>query len=248
MTCVYFVMAMTNSDLASGARLIWQGWKVNGRVKPLTLAHGEKLFDCIHLVFFPGGLVGAEFNLIGPKMAALTDYLDNKLTSCTPVAFDRLVHGDVMERLSHLHEIKAIEMRIDAARSEVMMAPFGDGWIDTTKWMNTQLGVGSVELTLRAGATAHRSLRKSAIDAVREMFSDAKVRDAVDKFNIKAVADGSDMAIKIDLLDDKLMTSVEVPRHIYHNPDQYAEFLYAKIRSAYSALKQDIMQAARIVS
>lgn len=41
---------------------------VNDRVKPLTLRHGEKLFDCIHLVFFPSGLVGAEFNLFGPKM------------------------------------------------------------------------------------------------------------------------------------------------------------------------------------
>lgn len=219
----------------------------NGRVKPLTLAHGEKLFDRIHIVFFPSGVVGAEFNLFGPKMPALTEYLISKLSSCTPVAFDRLVHGDVMERLSHVREVKVIEMRIDAARSEVM-APFGDGWIDTAKWMNQQLGVGSVEVALRAGTTARRPFSERAIAAVREMLSGPHLREATDKFKIKAVPDGSNMTISIDLLDDKLMEAVEIPRDICRNPDRYKEFMYNKIRTIYNALKRDIMQAARVIS
>lgn len=220
---------------------------VNGRVKPLTLGLGERLFDCIHLVFFPGGVVGAEFNLLGPKMTDLTSYLESKLTSCTPVAFERLVYRDVLERLGHLREIKLIEMRIDAAHSEVL-APFGEGWIDTTRWMNQELGVGSVELALRAGSTAHRPLGERALSAIRDMFTNEKLRDSTDKFRIHAVPDGSDMTITIDLLDDKLMTPVEIPRAVYQNPDRYKEFIYAKIRNAYSSLRQDIMQAARIVA
>lgn len=220
---------------------------VDGKVKPLTLGAGEKLFDAIHIVFLPDGLVGAEFNLVGPKMPTLTDYLDSKLTSCAPVAFDRLMHGDVLERLSHVHEVRLIEMRIDTARSEVL-APFGDGWIDSNKWMHEQLGVGSVEITLRAGTTARRALPERAIAAVREMLLSPNLREAADKFRIKAVPDGSDMAITIDLLEDKLMASVEIPRDVYRQPDRYKEFMYGKIRQTYTALRQDILQAVRVIA
>lgn len=221
--------------------------EVNGRVKPLTLGLGEKLFDCIHLVFFPTGVVGAEFNHVAPKMSDLTEYLVSKLKSCTPVTFERLVHRDVMERLGHLREVKLIEMRIDATRSDIL-TPFGDGWIDTSQWMHQELGVGTVEFTLRAGNTAHRPLRDRALSAVREMLAGPDLTSAADKFRIHAVPDGSDMTITIDLLDDKLMTSVEVPRHVYRNPDRYREFIYTKIRDAYGTLRQEIMQAARIVA
>jgi hypothetical protein len=219
----------------------------NGTVKPLTLAQGEKLFDCIHIVFFPSGVVGAEFNLFGPKMPALTEYLVAKLTSCMAVAFDRLVHTDVMQRLDHLHEIKLIDLRIDTARSEIL-APFGDGWIAANQWMNEQLGVGSIGISLRAAHTAHRPLKAKVIEAIREMVSGPNFREAADKFRIKAVPDGSSVSITIDLLEDKLMASVEIPRHIYRTPDLYRDFMYKKIRSTYAALSQDIMRAVRITS
>lgn len=150
-----------------------------------------------------------------------------------------------MQRLANLREIKLIDIRIDTAHSEVL-APFGDGWIAANKWMNEQLGVGSVELSLRADSTALRPLKRQALDTIKEMFSGPNFREAADKFQIKAVPDGSDMTISIDLLDDKLMASVEIPRDIYRNPDRYKEFMYNKIRTTYAPLKQDIMQAARI--
>lgn len=221
--------------------------EVNGTVMPLTLGHGEKLFDCIHIVFFPNSVAGAEFNLVGPKMPALTDYLVSKLTSCTPVVFDRLVHTDVMQRIANLREIKLIDLRIDTAQSEIL-APFGEGWLAANKWMNEQLGVGSVELSLRAGSTAHRPLKHQAIEAIREVFLAPNLRDAADKFRINAVPDGENVTITIDLLEDKLMASVDIPRYIYRNPDAYKEFMYKKIRAIYAALKKDIMQAARIRS
>lgn len=219
----------------------------NGRVKQLRLPRGEKLFDCIHVLFFPSGLVGAEFNLFGPRMTSLTDYLVSKLTSCAPVTFDRLVYGDVLERLNRVHEVKAIELRVDTARTGIL-TPFGNGWIDSGNWMKEQYGVGSIELTLRAGLTAHRPLREHVKEAIRDMLSGSNLRDATDKFKIRAVMDGSDLTISIDLLEDKLMTTVEIPRDIYRNPDRYREYIYQKIRGAYSALREDIMQAARIVS
>ena len=86
----------------------------------------------IFTLCFPKWTGRSRIQSVGPKMTALSEYLDKKLTSCAPVAFNRLVHADVMERLSHVREIKLIHMRVDATRSEVL-APFGEGWIDTAK-------------------------------------------------------------------------------------------------------------------
>src|SRR5579859_309670 len=219
--------------------------EADGLVRPLVLEHGKKLFDRIHMVFFPSGVVGAEFNLYGQKMPQLTDYLVSRLTSCKPVVFDRLVHEDVMKRLEHLSEVKLIEMRIDPERAEVL-APFGDGWIETSKWMHHKFGVGSLEISLRAGNTAHKPLLKEALDAVREMFSGPKIKEATDKFRINAVPDGQNITMSIDLLDDKLMNTVEIQRHVYRNPDRYKELMFDRIRRTYAALEQEIMQAAKV--
>lgn len=219
----------------------------NGRVKPLSLPRGERLFDYVHIVFFPSGIVGAEFSLVGPKMSALTDYLVSKLSSCTPVAFERLIHGDVMERLRRVREIKLINIRVATSRSEVL-GPFGENahWTDVAKSLEANLNADSLEITLRAGIKTSKPLNERALSAIKSMFSGHSIREATDKFNITAVMEGSSDAIPIDLLEDTLVANVEIPWHIYRNTDRRREFMYDEIRKAYAGLKQDITQAARI--
>lgn len=128
------------------------------------------------------------------------------------------------------------------------MRSLGDGesWIDASQAMRTNLNAETIEVTLRAGFKANRPLNERAVSAIQNMFSGHALRESIDKFNISAVMDGSTEAIPIDLLEDKLVANVEIPRHTFQNADRRREFMYERIKKEYTTLKPDIDHAARI--
>ena len=51
----------------------------DGTVSALALTERQGLLESTHAVFFPNGIVGAEFNFFGPRLSRLSGYMQEKL-------------------------------------------------------------------------------------------------------------------------------------------------------------------------
>ena len=88
-------------------QLEWRGF-----VRDVPAADEEGLVETVHLVLFPGNVVGVEYNHNGPRVSALGRYLQVKSGGLVPaVLFSPIFRADVFAQLNRLEDIRWIFLR-----------------------------------------------------------------------------------------------------------------------------------------
>ena len=58
-----------------------------GSLRPLLLPGKAGLAESVHMMFFPGNIVGSDFNFYGPRVSRFSYYLAEKAQGVSPVVF-----------------------------------------------------------------------------------------------------------------------------------------------------------------
>jgi hypothetical protein len=92
-----------------------------GTFSPLVLGAGRGLAEITHLVLFPDGICGAEFNFYGPRASQLPFYFALKLQgSCPGFRLASIVRPDLEARLAALSDIKLLNLKVKASFASIL--------------------------------------------------------------------------------------------------------------------------------
>ena len=90
--------------------------EIHGNFTKLELERGGGLAEITHLVIFPRGIVGAEFNFYGPRASQLSVYIGSKLAGIVPTfRLLPLVRPDLEQALAALDDITLLDLKARAS-------------------------------------------------------------------------------------------------------------------------------------
>jgi hypothetical protein len=149
-----------------------------GDLTPLRIPAGAGLVEQIHIVFFPDGLVGSEFNFYGPRISHLGSYLAEK----SPVpgmhfAFEHLLRQDVAEQLARLEDIRLLDLRIRSSYANVIAEADHDLG-SAFKAAQRASEADEVGLVLRPRPYSRGSLAIRLLDTVRRVSKNEDCRES----------------------------------------------------------------------
>lgn len=92
-----------------------------GAFSPLVLGAGRGLAEITHLILFPDGICGAEFNFYGPRASQLPFYFALKLPGyCPAFRLASIVRPDLEARLAAISDIRLLNLKVKASFASIL--------------------------------------------------------------------------------------------------------------------------------
>jgi hypothetical protein len=220
-----------------------------GAVSDLNIAADSGLVEMIHVMFFPGNIVGADFNFYGPRLSRLGIYLHSKSNKMVPLSsFHPLLRRDVTEQLNHLTEIRFFNLRI--IKSYIDFVHQADQSLGDAFIANAQVLDGHAEefeIILRPSKTGRYSALKRLIGPIRTLVCGSDLRDSAKCFQVSGKHNETGKVEKIDLLRDHLIARKQILRLGERSRAVNPDSAFDVITKAYDELKEDLHQAASFI-
>lgn len=180
----------------------------NGAIKELSIPAHAGVADCTHLVLFPDGIVGADWNYHAPRATAFAHYVNVK-TSPSPLSIRPLLRQDVANALERWESVRVVDLKIRAS------------FIPTVREVSNTLaesfesarrvgGAEEVGLLLRPRGRARRASLADGIMPIIRGLLGREYRDQVTKFQITGRNQDNGRLEAIDLLKEQLVFSEDV--------------------------------------
>lgn len=219
-----------------------------GQLSDLKIPGDSGLAETIHIVVFPGNIVGSDFNFFGPRMSRLSVYLKEKADNlCPEVTFEPLLRHDVTAALAKLQDIRMFNLKIRAsyaARVTEADADLGSAY-EAARRAGT---AGELEIILRTRRNAREPLSDRLLATVKKLVGLPDMQTEALKFRVKGTASDSNKVELVDLLADQLIARVQVMRQSKRGRTLQTNSAYEAIQQAYEELKDELHLAAGIVN
>jgi len=204
------------------------------------------LVEVVHVVFFPGNIVGADFNFHGPRLTRLGSYFGSKAASiCSDIQFDPLLRLDATERLRKLGELRLFALKVKTSYLDELMEADRDIF-RALKVVQRTSRASEMEIILRAKPHSHEWLDRATLGIANKLSRRARLRQEAMKFVVKGFNRDTGEIDEIDVLSDALITVKRIsrlsPRTRALDPDS----AYSAIESARQELGQDLSRAASV--
>lgn len=214
--------------------------EVLGETRLLDMEENEGILETIHVVFFPNGIIGAEFNFFGPRVSRLGQYVVNKCPELPPFTIERLVNREVLDQLDRFQDITLVRLRIPtSAEDQVREADASvAGMLRAAKQMGNSK---TMEVVLRA--ERGESLGDRLYAGVRRIANSLAARDVTEVLKVKGMDTRTNHTEEIDLLKQYVVSRRQVVRQ--HNRSRIVDStnMYEQINLAYKDSEDDIKRA-----
>ena len=217
-----------------------------GRIRDLDLEEQAGLLEPIHVVFFPNGIVGAEYNHFGPRVSRLADYMNEKSSfGDSQVSFQALLQSAALEQINRLADVRQFTLRIPPG-NDAILREADTSLADAFTASQRIAGTESITVTIkiagpnRVGGVA--ILRRLA----GALFGSEQAAASVLQFRARGRTTDTNRVEPIDFLGDKL---VSVKRIIKMNPRSRAlnpQSAFQAIVDSYRERALEIRDAASI--
>lgn len=181
-----------------------------GTVGPLSIDPEEGLMEDTHIMFFPGGIVGAEFNFHGPRLGRFEDYLRRKLPDMPTVRFHMLLQRDMAQQLQRMEDVRMVRLSLRREYSDLLRhasANLPDAFNATDALLRPPV----IELCWRGEPRARKGLGQAALDfLVRLVGEEQRLREGALSFQARALDNRTHRVNTFDLLKDKLVSTQRV--------------------------------------
>lgn len=217
-----------------------------GDIHPLTIAQGAGLAEMIHVVFFEGNIVGADFNYHGPRLSRLAEYFRKKCESLCPskLRFETLLNPDVSKALSEDNEIRLFSFRV--TRSDIEVVEGINETLGRSLRAQADLGVsGEVGVLLKQEHRKQENIDSNYRDLARDLIGSDVIRDKAKDLTVKMVPPGGSVDT-IDLLQDQLLFRSRVLKNDSQGKSIDPESAFSAIEDAYDRNSDEIQYAASI--
>ena len=184
-----------------------------GSVTDLNIAPDQGLLETTHVVFFPGNVVGVEYNHYGPRISLFGSYLH--LLSDGAVAkvnFSPVLRGDPTRQLDRLSDIRLFD--ISVRRPYIGSVRQAESSLGDTLEANARLfdEPDKVQVVLRYPSARRRSALDFLRDRLRTLVSFNSQQPVIDRFKVRGYCEDSSRVETLDLLKDNIIATKQVVR------------------------------------
>jgi hypothetical protein len=217
-----------------------------GALAPLHLAPSSGLAEQVHVIFFPDGIIGAEFNFYGPRITRLPPYLQAKAGDlCPALTFMPLLRQDVSDQLERLRDVRLLRLRIHA--SYAARVAEADRDLGAAFRAAQRAGAGEeIEIVIRPRAYSRQPLARRLLGAVRRLAALGDLRDEVGHFSVKGLNADTGQVDLVDVLSDQLVARAQIICLDGQARALNSASAYAAIERAYGDLRPQLRRAAGV--
>lgn len=214
-----------------------------GQISPIALRSGQGLVEQTHVVFFPDGIVGAEANFYGPRVARLGEYLAGKAPTLPRVEFAILLRTDVLQQLRHLGEIRLFTMRLH--RSELSLPAETDQSLEAgLRAAADDLDAPVVEFTAKVPRYSRVPLGERVRRLLGALAANPRTYEGgFEELKASGVDDRTGRLAKVDLLRDQLVETCQVVRLRPGYRAVDSESMFGEIVGAYHRVRDQLPAA-----
>lgn len=218
-----------------------------GAFIPLSITDRQGLVEIAHLIFFPNNIVGAEFNFYGPRVNRLAQYLQERFPDeLPPIAFDILLRQDIQEQLQRQRELKLVRLRLHRSHFALVDQARTEGVFSALRTTEQDTDAPVVELVLKTEAYSRESLSARILNAVKALAGVPEIKESAEVFKIRSREHVGEPFRDLDLLEDHLITTREIPSMPGRHRVIEAGSMFAAIDDAYRELQPALERAAGI--
>ena len=216
-----------------------------GNLTDLHLQASEGLVEAVHVVFFPAGLVGIEFNFYGPRPSRLGYYLMKMARLNDLPAFDPLLRSDVTAELDRLDDIRLFDLKVHPSYSSILRKADTDlgATFDAAKKIGSP---DQVEIVLRTKKQGARAWLERLKGAAKRLLGEPDLRAEASHFVISGKMQDSGRVEPIDLLRDHLISHKRIVRVNARSRALDSNAAYEAISQAYAELEGALAEAAAL--
>lgn len=219
----------------------------HGAITQLQLTDDQGVLDTSHIVFFPGNVVGIEYNRYAPDANRLGRYLtaksDNFLRS---IELRHLVRTDPVDRLASLKDLRSLVIEVRTPYVAIVKEEDrGLGGV-----LTATLDAAAGGETVRAVLTFPSGTQRSALARYKRPLGILLGRPDVANITTKLSARGkhhdTDKVGPIDFLSDRIISKKKINRAHPTSRTVSPQSAFNAIREAYDELSQDIRTASTV--
>jgi hypothetical protein len=211
-----------------------------GTVRDLDLQGDEGIMEPIHMRFFPGGYVVADFNFFGPRLSRFTEYMLARVGGADIGEPRRVIRGDTLQQLEALERlslltIAAVPSELDALR--VRRESLHQAFEGARGAAGNEHVV--VELTLKAEARGS-FLGRDAKTLAKSLLGKPTLRDRVQKLIARGPVELTGKYETLNLLEDRYVFTREFKPSAPRGRGMDTEFAYQVLGEVYEEIKDDL--------
>lgn len=221
-----------------------------GTFSPLVLGAGKGLAEITHLIIFPDGICGAEFNFYGPRASQLSFYFALKLKGlCLGFRLASIVRPDLDARLAALDDIKVLNLKVKASFVSILEEAdkdLGAAFAANIKAVNAR-PQDEFELTFKRRKNKNlieRAVPDALISAVRWLARRPELKEQVSIFKVSGK--GEEDSRLVDILHEQFTAVKSVQPALDQTGGVESSSMYAAIEEAYADMKELLSVAKEI--
>lgn len=217
-----------------------------GNLSPLNLPATSGLGEEVHVMFFPGGIVGSEFNFYGPRISRLASYLFVKGNgTCQQISFEPLLRRDVSIQLDRLSDIRLMHLKMHVSYTGILAEADRD--LATAFSAASRAGEAEeIEILLRPAKYSRATLSGRLLSVVKRIARRNEIREAASTFRVRGLDRSTNSVGLVDILSDQLIARKQIVLLNERTRGLERDSTYAAIREAYLELQNDLHAAAGI--
>lgn len=221
-----------------------------GVFSPLILGSGKGLAEITHLVLFPSGVCGAEFNFYGPRASQLSFYFALKLKDlCPGFRLASLVRPDLEARLAALNDIRLFDLKTRASFASILEEADEDLGAALKANIKVVSARPEDEFELKFVRRKNkkliaRAVPQSLIEGVRKLARRPDLKEQVSIFKV-AGAGGADNRL-VDILHEQFTAEKGVQPAANELGGVDSASMYAVIEEAYAEISGQLSTASEI--
>ena len=215
-----------------------------GNLSSLRIAQNAGLAEAVHVTFFPGGIVGSDFNFYGPRVSGLGRYLAAAVPNADRFELHPLIRGEAAAALQGLRNATYLQIRVHP--NYVHAVSEANGSLGAAFRAQGDLGdAKSYELVWRRRG---RRGGDGLLDSLLRLARRSDLREGALKFVVKGVLEETDRIATVDLLRDQLISTKRILRQGVRSRALQPESAYEAIREAYTELRDQLRDAMMVTT
>ena len=215
----------------------------DGNIRELPLHPDAGLLESIHVMFFPGNIVGAEYNHFGPRMSRLGYYLYVKSDQAVPLAtFRPILRRDAQRQLERLREIRLLELSVlPAFVAQVRQADetLGDALMANRQLFGNQ---NKYRVIIEPQPNSRRAALNEMLGSLRRIIRRDDALEGIETFHIRGKCRDTNRVETIDLLSDHLISSRRIVQLSRRGRALDSDSAFQAIQEAYQELADDLIE------
>lgn len=215
-----------------------------GDIENLPLKEDQGLIDISHITIFEDGIVAAEFNPDGPKLAALGPYIFQKGKLNTAPKFLSLAERDIVEVIRNFDAVRVLDIHIPPDAVNIVRE--ADDNLAVSIAASAALGANKrVGLSLAADRPT-RKLRDLALKLAEIVKSRPQESRSISKLSVRGLKSGTKSLSFVDILESKLVSGEFFIKNSERSRSLCSDEAYKTIERVYIENVDRIRSAATI--